>query len=660
MAKILRELPKPLRNDIKALLTENVVRKIPMFDGVPAGFLSEVMSRLAPVIAIPGEYVVRIGDPGFELFLIHRGELQVMVGDGASEKEVAVLRHGEYFGEHCLLVPHTVRSASVRATSHCDLLKLSKADFDTALHFYPEAKQKILEFSQNKLRREQVQLENLKQLRRPPKHASQNGATSIRAHMRNKLAKIIDLSNQADDGVIPQWTVAPHSSFRKYWELTMMLVIIYQVLLVPFSLAFMYNSRNLIVDSFNAICDFLYAGDVALRFRMAFIDKRGNVVTDLQRISFGYLRERFTLHTVSLLPIDWILLFLGRTGTAGRVPRILRIYDIVFPTQSAHTVSVHYSLQALLKLMLYFFLLAHWIACAYWSFTFHEGYGTNEWLPPLRMKYESAYFQYIHAQYVAFTHLSSFGEVAEPVTTIEVFFSIWIILCGVFLVAYIIGNVGILMSNLNEAAHTFHTKMINIQSFMQYKKLPLHIQQRARKYHDYLWDCHQGIDPNKVLENLPKGLRDAILVEMCSDMVRAVPLFKRMSENFINSIVCKLKFSYYPSGELIMNAGEIGKDMYFITKGLVEILFDPNISYKITRVLGPGNFFGEMALFSGRLRTASARARTPCHLLRLDRSDFAVILGHYPAARLLLQRVYDRRLASIFQFTARPSIAGPA
>jgi CRP-like cAMP-binding protein len=84
---------------------------------------------LRPRVAAPGEVIVRKGDPGAEMYLIARGEAEVLDGAG---RVVATLREGDCFGEMALLLSEP-RTATVRAATTCDLLVLGKADFSRIL-----------------------------------------------------------------------------------------------------------------------------------------------------------------------------------------------------------------------------------------------------------------------------------------------------------------------------------------------------------------------------------------------------------------------------------------------------------------------------------------------------------------------------------------------
>ncbi len=95
-----------------------------MFKGGDPLFLSQVILALRPEVAGAGETIISKGDMGREMYLIVRGEVEVLDDAG---QVLATLRDGDFFGEIALLI-HTPRTATVRAKTACDLFVLDKSE----------------------------------------------------------------------------------------------------------------------------------------------------------------------------------------------------------------------------------------------------------------------------------------------------------------------------------------------------------------------------------------------------------------------------------------------------------------------------------------------------------------------------------------------------
>ena len=91
-------------------------------------------------------------------------------------------------------------------------------------------------------------------------------------------------------------------------------------------------------------------------------------------------------------------------------------------------------------------------------------------------------------------------------------------------------------------------------------------------------------------------------------------------------------------GEVVIRKGDRGNAMFLISSGAVEVVL-PNERVR----LGSGDFFGEMALLSGRPRQADVVALGYCRVLVLSAADFRRFLGNYPRARAEIDRVAKER-----------------
>jgi NADH dehydrogenase len=83
--------------------------------------------------------------------------------------------------------------------------------------------------------------------------------------------------------------------------------------------------------------------------------------------------------------------------------------------------------------------------------------------------------------------------------------------------------------------------------------------------------------------------------------------------------------AHYEAGEIVFNEGDAGDSFYMILSGEVEVLKGLGAEPVAVGVLGPGEYFGEMALLGRRPRSAGTRALTTLDLLVLPGSDFAAL-----------------------------------
>lgn len=121
-------------------------------------------------------------------------------------------------------------------------------------------------------------------------------------------------------------------------------------------------------------------------------------------------------------------------------------------------------------------------------------------------------------------------------------------------------------------------------------------------------------------------------------MVASVPLFRTLGATSIAEIMRYLKAQSIPTGTLIARRGDLAHSMYFIAEGEVEI----ELAHRPVR-LGPGQFFGEMAILHKTLRSANVRAVEPTKLLILDAYDLQSLILRNPEVGEAIREVAANR-----------------
>ncbi|MEO1190332.1 MAG: cation:proton antiporter [Pseudomonadota bacterium] len=123
-----------------------------------------------------------------------------------------------------------------------------------------------------------------------------------------------------------------------------------------------------------------------------------------------------------------------------------------------------------------------------------------------------------------------------------------------------------------------------------------------------------------------------------ASMIDRVPLFQELPEESQQRLAAALKPAVALPRQAVVKKGDVGRSLYFVVAGevLVEL---PGDDIR----LGPGAFFGEMALLSGEPRSATVRSEGYCHLLVLDNTDFRDALRHDPDLRAQMEAVAERR-----------------
>jgi len=136
---IVGDLHETLKLELDISMHKETMSNIPMFSSMnDNACLLQIILKLKSRILIPGEYVVLQGELGSEMYIIVEGFLRVIVLDQETEESevVTTLHNGQVFGEISLILKQR-RNASVRAATYCDVLSLSKRDFDSVMEKHP-------------------------------------------------------------------------------------------------------------------------------------------------------------------------------------------------------------------------------------------------------------------------------------------------------------------------------------------------------------------------------------------------------------------------------------------------------------------------------------------------------------------------------------------
>jgi glucose-6-phosphate 1-dehydrogenase len=123
-------------------------------------------------------------------------------------------------------------------------------------------------------------------------------------------------------------------------------------------------------------------------------------------------------------------------------------------------------------------------------------------------------------------------------------------------------------------------------------------------------------------------------------VLEKVPLFQGGNAIFFQNLAMTLKPTSYAPGDAIIKQGDKEDEaMYFVCRGQVEVIQDGQKK----STLGPGSFFGELALLRHTGRTATVKAVTPCDLFVLEKSDFEKVLRDHPSVAASIEEVAKTR-----------------
>ncbi len=427
--------------------------------------------------------------------------------------------------------------------------------------------------------------------------------------------------------------IKPENRYRILWEIFIVAATIAVFIKVPLSVVF-NNSTEKQILLFEFLISFIYIIDIVVQLNTALVIKM-EVITDRHKIASVYLKKWFWIDLAAAFPFWIILHLLPLAFSAGllgfvRLIRVIKIFRLIQTIGKLKRVSyINPNIMRMILLIFWIIIIAHFVACG-WIIL--EGVSDEEGQP----------MQYLNAFYWTITTLTTigYGDIT-PSAKYQIIYTIFVEIIGAGLYGFIIGNIANLIANIDIARAQHRSKLEKINTFMQYRNIPHSLQKRVDDYYNYLWESRRGYDESSVLQDLPSSLKTSVSIFLNKEMIEKVPLFKGADDSLIREIILLLEPVVYTPGDYVVREGDIGYDMFFISKGSVDVMSgDESIVYA---TLSAGQFFGEIALLLSMPRTATIKAKEYCDLYRLEKEIFDRVIERYPDFTETMKKLADKR-----------------
>ncbi|XP_032591297.1 uncharacterized protein LOC6559716 isoform X3 [Drosophila grimshawi] len=496
------------------------------------------------------------------------------------------------------------------------------------------------------------------------------------------------------------WVIHPCSSFRFYWDLCMLLLLVANLIILPVAISFFNDDLSTRWIAFNCLSDTIFLIDIVVNFRTGIMqqDNAEQVILDPKLIAKHYLRTWFFLDLISSIPLDYIFLIFNQDFSdsfqilhAGRALRILRLakllslvrllrlsrlvryvsqWEEVYILQNLqkksadrrgrmnrkdkdgltksnlilkflNMASVFMRIFNLICMML---LIGHWSGCLQFLVPMLQGFPSNSWVSINELQESYWLEQYSWALFKAMSHMLCIGYGRFPPQSLtDMWLTMLSMISGATCYALFLGHATNLIQSLDSSRRQYREKVKQVEEYMAYRKLPRDMRQRITEYFEHRY---QGkfFDEELILGELSEKLREDVINYNCRSLVASVPFFANADSNFVSDVVTKLKYEVFQPGDIIIKEGTIGTKMYFIQEGVVDIVM---ANGEVATSLSDGSYFGEICLLTNARRVASVRAETYCNLFSLSVDHFNCVLDQYPLMRKTMETVAAERLNKI-------------
>ena len=137
------------------------------------------------------------------------------------------------------------------------------------------------------------------------------------------------------------------------------------------------------------------------------------------------------------------------------------------------------------------------------------------------------------------------------------------------------------------------------------------------------------------------------------ELLRLHPFFSALPSKDADKLLTRARRKRVPAGRQVFHRDDPGDGLYGVLSGRIAFTVDSEDGRVLTlNVLGPGEFFGEIALLDGKGRSAAAEAREASELLCISRPEFLAFVRDRPDTLLHIMGVLCARIRLATQYIA--------
>ncbi|XP_023223511.1 cyclic nucleotide-gated olfactory channel-like isoform X2 [Centruroides sculpturatus] len=439
----------------------------------------------------------------------------------------------------------------------------------------------------------------------------------------------------------------PSGRLCYYWSMIVSVAFLYNFWVMIYRFAFQEITKESLVAWFTLdyLADLLYILDIGFHFRTGYLEE-GVLQTDSTKLRQHYMNSTmFYIDCLCLLPLDVLYLSIGYYSVL-RCFRLVKIYRFWAFLDRTERHTNYPNVFRSISLIHYLLVIFHWNACLYHIISTNGGFGSRNWFDLRDERCDDVVCKYLHAFYWSTLALTTIGDLPAPRTKGEYLFIVLQLVFGLFLFAAVLGHVANIVTNVSAARKEFQAKLDAVKIYMRMRRVNDNLQNKVIKWFDYLWMTQKSSDEDRSVGCLPDKLKAEIAIHVHLDTLKRVEIFQNTEAGFLCELVLRLRPVLFSPGDYICRKGEVGKEMYIVNRGRLQVVTDNGKTVLAT--LRAGSYFGEISILNmgtaGNRRTASVRSVGYSDLFCLYKQDMWEVLKDYPAARVRLEAIAVKRL----------------
>ncbi|KAI8621375.1 hypothetical protein BC830DRAFT_1163823 [Chytriomyces sp. MP71] len=227
--------------------------------------------------------------------------------------------------------------------------------------------------------------------------------------------------------------------------------------------------------------------------------------------------------------------------------------------------------------------------------------------------------------------------------------SLIFIITGAIVYAIFLGAISSATLAINPSGRLYTQKIGELKDYIRWKNLSEETEAKLLEFYETKYHG-KYFEEDSILTDMNDSLRAEVTLHNTQNLIKRVPFLQRAEndgrdEIFFGRIAMALHARHFIPGDFVLKQGDNAYDMYFILTGKVDVLVDGRRVVSLV----DGAYFGEMALITTALRTASIQAVLPSEMYRLKRPDFHAILEDFRDVRARIEALAEERRLALKQ-----------
>mmetsp|Transcript_23451 Transcript_23451/g.34585 ORF Transcript_23451/g.34585 Transcript_23451/m.34585 type:complete len:870 (-) Transcript_23451:1888-4497(-) len=460
--------------------------------------------------------------------------------------------------------------------------------------------------------------------------------------------------------------IHPNDRFRRTFDFVTVLWVLMLVFTIPFEIGFDWYKINTFQKALSTILDIWFTVDILLNFRTGYI-YHGTVVMNPKKIVSYYLTTWFLIDLLGTFPFEKFIQSEANSRKSLKLIKYFKIPKLLRISRVMKYVRDHKHVYDIFQVFSLVFTLLHIGACLWMLLLDPCNIDSDNYAGSDICAQENIYNLYaeaIHITAVMMLGISNSHIIGSPDTLdimvernadnkIRIYiFSTMYMVGGLFLIALLMSEMNVYLIGKMQGSAAFQQRSDRVKHEMEYYGVPDDLRLQVRAFYDYVWIHQRQYDDKIALlsdEQMSTDLQRKLALHLFKDVVSHISFFSEVDDLLLGEICLSLRTRIFLPNDMILFKGDVGKELFIIAKGIVEVLRDDlpvNKRYRSPPILlKSGSFFGEIALVMEVRRTCSVQARTICEVNILQQRTFdAILLGNPDFARRMNELVVARQL----------------